>query len=53
MPGLYEVFGTEKFDAQYLEYENNPDIPKTKVGAQELILALLKERAETLSLIHI
>jgi len=47
VPGLYEVFGTEKFDAQYLEYENNPDIPKTKVGAQELILALLKERAET------
>ena len=32
---------------RYLEYENNPDIPKTKVGAQELILALLKERAET------
>ena len=47
VPGLYEVFGTEKFDALYLEYENNPDIPKTKVGAQELILALLKERAET------
>ena len=45
--GLYDVFGTEKFDDLYLEYENNPDIPKTKVGAQELILALLKERAET------
>ena len=44
---MYDVFGTEKFDALYLEYENNPDIPKTKVGAQELILALLKERAET------
>ena len=47
MPGLYDVFGTEKFDDLYLEYENNPDIPKKKVGAQELILALLKERAET------
>ncbi len=47
VPGLYDVFGTEKFDDLYLEYENNPDIPKTKVGAQELILALLKERAET------
>ena len=47
VPGLYDIFGTEKFDALYLEYENNPDIPKTKVGAQELILALLKERAET------
>ncbi len=47
VPGLYDVFGTEKFDDLYLEYENNPDIPKKKVGAQELILALLKERAET------
>ena len=47
VPGLYDVFGTDKFDDLYLEYENNPDIPKTKVGAQELILDLLKERAET------
>ena len=47
VPRLYDIFGTEKFDALYLEYENNPDIPKTKVSAQELILALLKERAET------
>ena len=47
VPGLYDVFGTEKFDDLYLEYENNPDIPKKKIGAQELILALLKERAET------
>ena len=47
VPGLYDVFGTEKFDDLYLEYENNPDIPNKKIGAQELILALLKERAET------
>ena len=47
VPGLYDVFGTEKFDDLYLEYENNPDIPKKKIGAQDLILALLKERAET------
>ena len=47
MPGLYDSFGSEKFDDLYVEYENNPDIPKTTIGAQELILDLLKERAET------
>ena len=47
VPGLYDVFGTDKFDSLYLEYEKNESIKKTKVGAQELILDLLKERAET------
>ena len=47
VPGLYDSFGSERFDELYVEYENNPDIPKTKVNAQELILDLLKERAET------
>ena len=47
VPGLYDRFGTESFDALYVEYENDPSIPKESVNAQELILDLLKERAET------
>ena len=45
--GLYDSFGTESFDELYVKYENDESIPKTTIGAQELILALLKERAET------
>ena len=47
VPGLYDSFGTESFDELYLTYENDESIPKTSVSAQELILDLLKERAET------
>jgi len=47
VPNLYDSFGTESFDDLYLTYESDESIPKTRVGAQELILALLKERAET------
>ena len=47
VPGLYEAFGTESFDELYIEYENDESISKTEVDAQELILDLLKERAET------
>ena len=47
VPGLYDSFGTERFDDLYLKYENDESIPKSSVGAQELILDLLKERAET------
>ena len=47
VPGLYDSFGSESFDELYRSYENNESIPKTRIGAQELILALLKERAET------
>ena len=47
VPGLYDSFGSESFDDLYRTYENNESIPKTRIGAQELILALLKERAET------
>ena len=47
VPGLYDSFGTEFFDELYVRYENNESIPKTRISAQELILALLKERAET------
>lgn len=47
VPGLYEKFGMEGFDNLYVKYENDPNIPKKKVKAQELIIDLLKERAET------
>lgn len=47
VPGLYDSFGTIEFDSLYIGYENNPDIPKKTIKAQELILNLLKERAET------
>ena len=45
--GLYDSFGTESFDELYVKYENDKSIPKTQVDAQELILDILKERAET------
>ena len=47
VPGLYDAFGTDAFDELYVKYENDDSIPKTKINAQELILDLLKERAET------
>ena len=47
VPGLYDSFGTIEFDCLYLGYENNPNVPKKTIKAQELILNLLKERAET------
>jgi len=47
VPGLYDAFGTDKFDDLYVEYENNSSILSKTVKAQELILSLLKERAET------
>ena len=47
VPGLYDSFGTDSFDELYIKYENDPTIPKFKIKAQELILDLLKERAET------
>ena len=47
VPGLYDAFGTPKFDELYIQYENDPTIPKSKVKAQDIILDLLKERAET------
>ena len=46
-PGLYESFGTSDFDRLYCQYEDDESIPKSTIGAQELILDLLKERAET------
>ena len=47
VPGLYEAFGMPEFDELYLKYESDKKIPKKKIRAQELIMDLLKERAET------
>ena len=47
VPGLYESFGTDTFDALYEHYETCEEVPKQVVKAQDLILSLLKERAET------
>ena len=47
VPGLYDAFGTDGFDALYNDYESNQSIPRKTIGAQELIMDLLKERAET------
>ena len=46
-PGLYDAFGTDEFDDLYIKYENDSTIPTKKISAQELILNILKERAET------
>jgi ribonucleoside-diphosphate reductase alpha chain len=47
VPGLYDAFGTDKFDDLYVSYERDQSFPRKTVKAQELILDLLKERAET------
>jgi len=47
VPGLYDAFGTDKFDELYVGYEQDQSIPRKTIGAQDLILDLLKERAET------
>ncbi len=47
VPGLFESFGTPRFDDVYVRYENNDRIKRKTVSAQKLILDLLKERAET------
>jgi ribonucleoside-diphosphate reductase alpha chain len=47
VPGLYDSFGTDDFDDLYVSYEKDTTIRKKTVKAQELILDLLKERAET------
>jgi len=46
-PGLYDAFGTDRFDELYVGYEQDQSVPRKTIGAQELILNLLKERAET------
>ena len=47
VPNLYDAFGTPDFDSLYTKYEAQKSIPRVTVKAQEIILALLKERAET------
>ncbi len=47
VPGLYDSFGLPGFDELYCSYEKDPTIKKKTIKAQELILNLLKERAET------
>ena len=47
VPGLYDAFGTDGFDDLYVGYERDASIPRKTIGAQELFLDLLKERAET------
>jgi len=47
VPGLYDAFGTPGFDELYNVYERDTTIPRKTIRAQELILDLLKERAET------
>ena len=47
VPGLYEAFGTKKFDALYKKYEKDTTIPKKTIQARTLIGDVLKERAET------
>jgi ribonucleoside-diphosphate reductase alpha chain len=47
VPGLSDVFGLAGFDELYNTYERDGSIPRKTIGAQELFLDLLKERAET------
>jgi ribonucleoside-diphosphate reductase alpha chain len=47
VPGLYDAFGTDRFDDMYVDYERDQSIPRKTIAAQKLILDLLKERAET------
>jgi ribonucleoside-diphosphate reductase alpha chain len=47
VPELTANFGLDGFDDLYLDAERNQSIPRKTINAQELILDLLKERAET------
>ncbi len=47
VPGLYDAFGTESFDDLYKRYESDGSVPRKIIGAQDLFLDILKERAET------
>jgi ribonucleoside-diphosphate reductase alpha chain len=47
VPGLSDAFGLAGFDELYVVYERDQSIPRKTIRAQELILDLLKERAET------
>ena len=47
VPGLSDSFGLAGFDELYNAYERDTTITRKTIGAQELFLSLLKERAET------
>ena len=47
VPGLYDAFGTDGFDDLYVSFERDESVPRKTIKAQELILDILKERAET------
>jgi len=47
VPELYEAWGTKEFDELYETAERKTSVWKTKVKAQDLFMAILKERAET------
>jgi ribonucleoside-diphosphate reductase alpha chain len=47
VPEVSEAFGFPEFDELYVQAEQNLSIPRKTVSAQELILNILKERAET------
>jgi ribonucleoside-diphosphate reductase alpha chain len=47
VPGLYDAFGTDRFDELYRKYEADKETPRKTIPAQELFFDLLKERAET------
>ena len=47
VPELYEAWGTKEFDELYTTAERKTSVWKTKVKAQDLFMAILKERAET------
>ena len=47
VPELYEAWGTKEFDEIYKTAERKTSVWKTKVKAQDLFMAILKERAET------
>ena len=47
VPGLYDSFGTDGFDDLYVSFERDESVPRKSIKAQELILDILKERAET------
>ena len=40
VPGLYDAFGTDKFDDLYLGFERDESVPRKTIGAQKLILDL-------------
>jgi ribonucleoside-diphosphate reductase alpha chain len=47
VPGLYDSFGSPRFRQLYEQYEATSVVPRDTIGARELFMELVKERAET------